>query len=51
MKYTKRPLDFSQQADLLLSRGLGEVSKADLVLFLQTVNYYRLSGYFYTFKI
>lgn len=50
MKYTKRPLDFSQQADLLLSRGLGEVSKADLVLFLQTVNYYRLSGYFYTFK-
>lgn len=51
MKYTKRPLDFSQQADLLLSRGLGEVSKAELVLFLQTVNYYRLSGYFYSFKM
>jgi abortive infection bacteriophage resistance protein len=50
MKYSKPPLDFSQQADLLLSRGLGDVSKSDLVLFLQTVNYYRLSGYLYSFK-
>lgn len=51
MKYTKPPLDFSQQADLLLSRGLGDVTKPDLVSFLQTVNYYRFSGYFYVFKM
>jgi abortive infection bacteriophage resistance protein len=49
MKYTKSPLTFEQQADLLLSRGMaGE--RAVMVSRLAVVNYYRLSGYWYTFR-
>jgi abortive infection bacteriophage resistance protein len=44
MRYTKPPLTFAQQADLLLSRGMiGD--RALLIDRLSVVNYYRLSGY------
>jgi abortive infection bacteriophage resistance protein len=51
MRYTKPPLDFEQQAELLISRGLIVDNKEELVYFLTNVNYYRLSGYLYTFKM
>lgn len=44
VKYTKPALDFAQQADLLLSRGM--TGDRDLMIDrLRTVSYYRLSGY------
>lgn len=49
MRYTKQPLSFEQQADLLITRGL-ETNKSVLIKFLKQVNYYRLSGYIYPFK-
>ena len=50
MQYTKPPLNFEDQAALLLRRGLQDIEKPELVEFLHMVNYYRLSGYLYTFK-
>ena len=50
MKYQKPPLSFEDQADLVLSRGL-VADRADLVARLKAVNYYRLSAYWYTFRI
>lgn len=50
MKYTKPALSFSAQADRLLSRGL-EAEREALVDRLESVNYYRLSAYWYTFRI
>lgn len=50
MKYTKPPLTFEQQAELLINRGL-QADRAALIMRLQTVNYYRLSGYLYPFKL
>ena len=50
MKYTKPFLSYDDQASLLLSRGL----KADrdvLIERLKSVNYYRLSGYLYPFRL
>lgn len=49
MKYTKPPLSFPDQADLLLSRGL-IADRAELIDKLTAVNYYRLSAYSYTFR-
>jgi abortive infection bacteriophage resistance protein len=51
MRYTKPALSFEQQADLLIQRGLIVERKEDLISFLSRVNYYRLSGYTYTFKV
>lgn len=49
MKYTKPALDFAQQADLLLSRGM--VGDRDLMIDrLRSVSYYRLSGYAAPFR-
>ncbi len=49
VEYTKPPLTFETQADLLLSRGLK--SDRDLLIRrLKTVNYYRLSAYLYPFR-
>ncbi len=49
MKYTKLPLTFEQQADLLVSRGMfGD--RAVMIQRLSVVNYYRLSGYWHTFR-
>lgn len=44
MKYTKPPLTFEQQADLLLGRGLS-ADRPTLLARLQAVSYYRLSAY------
>jgi abortive infection bacteriophage resistance protein len=50
MKYSKPPLSIPQQVDLLLSRGMtgDPCMMADR---LTVVNYYRLSGYWYPFRI
>ncbi|MBX3409843.1 MAG: Abi family protein [Phycisphaeraceae bacterium] len=49
MKYDKPPLNFEQQADLLLQRGMiGD--KPTIVARLSSTNYYRLSGYWYPFR-
>ncbi len=49
MEYKKPPLSFEEQANQLLHRGL--VSDRDeLIVRLKAVNYYRLSGYLYTYR-
>jgi abortive infection bacteriophage resistance protein len=50
MKYTKLPLSFNEQANLLISRGLIVNDPVELENYLKQVNYYRLSGYWFTFK-
>lgn len=49
MQYSKPPLSFEAQADLLLKRGL-IADRQDLIQRLQTVNYYRISGYLFPFR-
>ncbi len=49
MKYEKPALSFNKQVQLLLDRGL-IADKKVLKHCLQSVNYYRLSGYLYPFK-
>jgi len=50
MKYTKPPLNFQQQAQRLLDRGLIAPDVKTLSEYLSRVNYYRLSAYWYPFK-
>jgi len=50
MKYKKDSLTFEEQADLIISRGLIVDDKERLVSILHSVNYYRLSAYWYPFK-
>ena len=50
MEYSKLPLSFEDQADLLISRGLIVPKKNELVEILKKINYYRLSGYLFIFK-
>lgn len=50
MEYTKPPLTYQEQAELLIYRGL-IADKSILIQRLQAVNYYRLSGYLYTFRM
>ncbi|MCU0476251.1 MAG: Abi family protein [Anaerolineae bacterium] len=47
--YTKPPLSFTAQADILLKRGL-IADRSILVEFLQRVNYYRFTTYLYPFR-
>jgi abortive infection bacteriophage resistance protein len=50
MKYTKPALSLVEQADLLISRGmLGD--REQIIRQLSAVNYYRLSGYWHTFRL
>lgn len=50
MRFTKPALTLDEQADLLLSRGMiGD--KSLIIQRLSFVNYYRLSGYWYPFRI
>ncbi len=49
MKYSKPPLSFQQQADLLLARGM-QGDRATMMSRLAVVNYYRLSGYWHPFR-
>jgi abortive infection bacteriophage resistance protein len=50
VKYNKPALSFNEQAQLLIDRGLIVSKKTELVACLSRVNYYRLSGYLYSFK-
>lgn len=50
MKYAKPALTFEQQAQRLLERGL-IADKKTLIERLSAVNYYRLSAYWYNFKV
>lgn len=50
MNYQKPPLSFEDQADLVISRGL-QADRNELIARLQAVNYYRLSAYWYTFRV
>lgn len=47
--YTKKPLSFEKQADLLLDRGL-IAEKEKLIIELSRIGYYRLSGYLFYFR-
>lgn len=45
--YTKEPLSYQEQLDLLISRKLSVVNKEKALHLLENLSYYRLSGYFY----
>lgn len=49
VKYSKPALTFEAQADLLSQRGL-DANRDQLIAILQSVSYYRLSGYLYPFR-
>jgi len=49
MKFTKSFLTYEQQADLLLARGL-QGDRTTLISHLQSVSYFRLSGYWHLFR-
>lgn len=51
MKYTKKPLTFNKQVDLLIDRGLMVADRELLLVHLNNVNYYRLSAYWYPFRL
>ena len=42
----KEPTTYSEQAELLIKKGLSVDNEEDCIKFLKRVNYYRLSGYF-----
>ena len=50
MQYKKKPFSFPSLADLLLDRGL-IASKSELKSVLSRISYYRLSGYWYPFRL
>jgi abortive infection bacteriophage resistance protein len=50
MRYTKPPLTFDDQLQLLLGRGLLIADTADALHWLRHVSYYRLSAYMLPFK-
>ena len=50
LKYTKPPLTFEEQADLLIQRGLVVQNRQGLIEKLRVVNYYRLSAYWIPFR-
>jgi len=49
VKYAKPPLTIDDQVDLLSKRGM-QGDRELMTQRLKTVNYYRLSGYWYTFR-
>ena len=50
VNFTKLPLAFDKQADLLISRGLVCADRQALIDFLSYVNYFRLAGYCLSFE-
>ena len=50
MEYDKPHRSFEEQADLLISRGLINSSRKDIISKLEQVSYYRLSSYWYSFR-
>lgn len=51
MHYTKLPLTYPDQVQLLINRGLAVPDQARAMRWLQRISYYRLSAYFLPFKI
>ncbi|MBN2643273.1 MAG: Abi family protein [Victivallales bacterium] len=51
MKYGKPPLSCEDQASLIISRGMIVDDRDRLISILRSVNYYRLSAYWYPFRI
>jgi abortive infection bacteriophage resistance protein len=51
MRYSKPPLTFEQQYDLLLERGLTVPDRIRAQRWLRHISYYRLSAYFLPLKI
>jgi abortive infection bacteriophage resistance protein len=49
LKFTKPFLTYEEQADQLIARGF-QGSRATIIAHLQSVSYYRLSGYWYPFR-
>ena len=49
MEYTKPALTYERQADLAISKGLG-ADRDELVACLESIGYYRLSGYWHILK-
>lgn len=47
--YRKKSLSYEEQADKAISRGL-LADRSELIAKLQCVSYYRLSGYWYSFR-
>lgn len=50
-KYNKPPLSFEAQVNQLIHRGLHISNKSEAVRKLESISYYRLSAYWYPFKI
>ncbi len=50
MHYTKPPLSFADQTQRLINRGMIVADRDHLTDCLSSVNYYRLSAYWYPFK-
>ncbi len=50
MEYTKEAISFEIQADRLLSRGLS-ADRAELIMRVEAVSYYRLAGYLHPFRL
>lgn len=48
--YIKPPFTFEQQIEQLIARGLRVEDKKATILSLSSINYYRLSAYWYPFK-
>lgn len=51
MRYSKPPLTYDQQLELLLSRGLTVEDKPRALRWLKRIGYYRLSAYYIPFRI
>lgn len=49
MHYSDPPLSYDQLADLVISRGMTGISRADLARMLEVIGYYRLSTYWFQF--
>ncbi|ABE53719.1 Abi-like protein [Shewanella denitrificans OS217] len=49
--YTKPPLTFTEQITRLEDKGMIFSNKATAEIKLSSINYYRLSGYWYPFRI
>lgn len=50
MQYCKLPLDFEQQLDRLIERGLIVTDREKALHYLSHINYYRLAGYVLPFE-
>ena len=49
-KYTKKPLTYQQQLDLLKNRGMAIRNSFSALGTLSNISYYRLSAYWYPYR-